>query len=81
VLETIERGNRRECGDRDMNVQRRVVEAVIVFSVTLVISMGVSVLWNLVVHKSTAIDWESSVRFAIVLGIVVPWIQARKRDL
>ncbi len=61
-----------------MSIRRLVVDAVTVFSVTLVASMVVSVLWNLIAHKTTAIDWETSVRFAIVLGIIVPWIQARR---
>ena len=61
-----------------MSIRKLVVDAVIVFSVTLVASVVVSVLWNLVAHRTTAIDWETSVRFAIVLGIIVPWIQARR---
>ena len=60
-----------------MRMWRLVVDGVVVFSVTLVISMVVSALWNVIAHKTTAIDWETSVRFAIVLGIIVPWIQAR----
>jgi hypothetical protein len=61
-----------------MSFRRWVVDFVIVSSVTLVASMVVSVLWNLIAHKTTAIDWETSVRFAIVLGIIVPWIQTRR---
>ncbi len=61
-----------------MSLRRWVVDVVIVFSVTLVVSMVVSVLWNVISHKTTAIDWETSVRFAIVLGIIVPWIQTRR---
>ena len=61
-----------------MSIRRVVVDAAIVFSVTLVTSMVVSVLWNVIAHKTTAIDWETSVRFAVVLGIIVPWIQARR---
>ena len=61
-----------------MRTRRWIVDVVIVFSVTLVASMLVSMIWNVIAHKSTAIDWETSVRFAIVLGIIVPWIQARR---
>ncbi len=61
-----------------MSIRRLVVDVVIVFSVTLVTSMVVSVLWNVIAHKTTAIDWETSVRFAIVLAIIVPWIQTRR---
>ncbi len=60
-----------------MNIRRWIVDIVIVFSVTLVTSMVVSALWNLAARRTTAIDWETSFRFAIVLGIIVPWIQAR----
>jgi hypothetical protein len=61
-----------------MSMRRLVVEVVSVSSVALVISILVSVLWNVIAHKTTAIDWETSVRFAIVLGIIVPWVQARR---
>ena len=61
-----------------MRAWRWVVDVVIVSSVTLVISVAVSALWNLIAHRTTAIDWETSVRFAIVLGIIVPWIQSRR---
>ena len=60
-----------------MRIWRLVVDVVIVFSVTLVTSLVVNLLWNVIAHK-TAIDWETSIRFAIVLGIIVPWIQARR---
>lgn len=61
-----------------MSFRRWVVDVVIVFSVTLVTSMVVSVLWNVVAHRPTAIDWETAFRFAIVLGIIVPLIQSRR---
>lgn len=60
-----------------MNIKRMVVDVVTVFAVALVVSIVVSVLWNLIAHKTTAIDWETSVRFAIVLGIIVPWVRTR----
>ena len=60
-----------------MNV-RVFLEALTVFSVSLVISVVVSLLWSLVVHRTGAIDWETSFRFAILLGIIVPWIGARR---
>jgi hypothetical protein len=61
-----------------MNVKRLLVEALTVFSASLVASVIVTLLWSLVFHKSQAIDWETSCRFAIVLGIIVPWIGARR---
>jgi predicted membrane channel-forming protein YqfA (hemolysin III family) len=60
-----------------MSMRRWAVDVVTVFCVTLVASMVVSALWNLIAHRTTAIDWETSFRFAIVLAIIVPWIQSR----
>jgi hypothetical protein len=49
-----------------------------VLAVSFVVSIIVSLLWNLIVHKTATIDWETSFRFAIVLGIIVPWITSRR---
>jgi hypothetical protein len=57
-----------------MQVKRLLVDVFTVFSISLVVSVIVTWLWNLVVHKAGSIDWETSLRFAIVLGITLPWI-------
>ena len=61
-----------------MRIRRLVAEVLMVSFVTLVTSAVVSVLWNVITRETTAIDWETSVRFAVVLGIIVPWIQTRR---
>jgi len=61
-----------------VNIKRLLVDAMTVFSVSLVVSIIVSLLWNLIVHGTSTIDWETSFRFAILLGIVVPWITTRR---
>jgi hypothetical protein len=61
-----------------MSVKRLLVEALTVFAASLVVSMIVTLLWNLVVHKNVSIDWETSCRFAIVLGIILPWVGTRR---
>ena len=61
-----------------MNVKRLLVDALTVFSVSLVVTVVVTLLWNLVAHRTAAIDWETSLRFAILLGIILPWMEARR---
>lgn len=61
-----------------MKLGALLVEAVSVFAVSLVVSAIVSVVWNLIVHRTSTIDWETSFRFAIVLGIILPWISSRR---
>ena len=61
-----------------MNVKKALVDFVTVFAVTLIVCIIVSFLWNLIAHGASTIDWESSVRFAILFGIIVPWIEIRR---
>ena len=61
-----------------MNFKKYIVDFAIIFSVTLLVSIIVTFFYSLVVHKSGIVDWETSFRFAIILGIVFSWI--RRRD-
>jgi hypothetical protein len=61
-----------------MNIKRALVDFVTVFAVTLIVCVIVTLLWNLLVHGVSTIDWETSFRFAILFGIILPWIEARR---
>ena len=61
-----------------MNIRRYSVDFVTVFAVTLIVCVIVTLLWNLIVHGASTVDWETSFRFAIVFGIILPWIETRR---
>lgn len=61
-----------------MVIKRLVVEFATVFAVALVTAASVTAVWSLIFHGTPRIDWETSFRLAIVLGIVVPWVEARR---
>jgi len=61
-----------------MNIRRILVGFITVFTATLIICATVTLVWNLSVHRRSTIDWATSFRFAIVLGIVQPWIAIRR---
>ena len=61
-----------------MNIKRFLAHFATVFAVTLIVSLTVTFVWNLAVHGARTVDWETSLRFAIVLGIVLAWIDTRK---
>ena len=63
-----------------MNIKKLLVDFVTVFAVTLVVCVIVTLLWNLIFQGASTIDWETSFRFAIVLGIILPWIETRRRN-
>jgi hypothetical protein len=64
-----------------MNIKRVLADGITVFSVSLVVCILVTWLWNLIVHKANTIDWETSFRFATLFGIIMSWIASRKRTV
>ncbi len=61
-----------------MNIKRLLVDFVTVFVVTLIVNAIVTLLWNLIVHGASTIDWETSFRFAILFGIIFAWLETRR---
>jgi len=62
-----------------MNIKRLLVDFLTVFAVTLIVSIVLTLLWNLIVHGAPTVDWETSFRFAILFGIILTWIETRRR--
>jgi len=48
------------------------------FAITFIVSVLVTYLWSLCFHEMATVDWETSFRLAIILGIIIPFIEARK---
>jgi hypothetical protein len=61
-----------------MNIKKLLVDFVTVFAVSLIVSVIVTLLLNLIVHGASTIDWETSFRSAILFGIIFTWINTRK---
>lgn len=61
-----------------MNITRLLVLFATVFAVTLIVCAAVTLLGNITLHGTRTIDWETSFRFAAVLGVVLPAIEARR---
>lgn len=60
-----------------MNIKRILVGSLAAFTATLMTCAVVTLIWNLALHRRSTIDWATSFRFAIALGIIVPWIAMR----
>lgn len=63
-----------------MKIKKLLIDFVTVFAVILVVSVIVTFLWNRIVHGASKIDWETSFRFAILLGIILPWLETRRSN-
>ncbi len=55
-----------------MKIKNLLIGFVTIFAVTLLVAAIVTYLWNLGFHGTAAIDWETSFRLAIILGIALP---------
>ena len=62
-----------------MNLKKIVIRFIAVFAITLLVTIGVTLLWSLVFHGVAIIDWETSFRFAMLFGIILPIVDSRKR--
>ena len=61
-----------------MKLKKLSLDFAAVFVITLVVTILVTYFWNLIFHSTGAIDWETSFRFAIIFGIILPWIEILK---
>lgn len=63
-----------------MNFKKTIIGFSKVFAISLLVTVGVTFLWNLVFHGVSKVDWETSFRFAILLGIILPIANAGKNQ-
>jgi len=61
-----------------MNMKKLLIDFVITFAATLVVAAIVTFLYSFIVYGAGTIDWETSFRLAITLGVVLPWMRARE---
>jgi uncharacterized membrane protein YadS len=62
-----------------MDLKKFAMDFAITFAVVLLVSLVVSYLYGLLVHGTGLLEWESSLRFAIILGIVLSWLNQRQK--
>ena len=61
-----------------MNIKNLLVDFITAFAVTLIVSVIVTLLWNLIVHRTNTVDWETSFRLAVIFGVLVTWMETRR---
>ena len=62
-----------------MNIKQYVIDFVVMFAVVFVVNLAVTFLYSLIVHGSGVIDWETAIRFGIMLGFILPWMRRREK--
>jgi hypothetical protein len=62
-----------------MKASTLLADAAITFAVTLAVSALVTFSWNLARHGAGVVEWDTAFRFAVILGIALPLLQARSQ--
>ena len=61
-----------------MNYKKVFIGFITVFTITLIVGIAVTFLWNLIFNESAFIDWQTSFTLAIILGIILSLNDVRK---
>jgi hypothetical protein len=59
-------------------VLKRVLDFISIFALVFILSALVSYLYSLVIHGQGEVDWGTSVRLGIILGLILPWTISRR---
>jgi hypothetical protein len=62
-----------------MNIKQYATDFAIMFAIVFVVNLAVTFLYTLIVHGSGVFDWESAIRFGIMLGLILPWVRRREK--
>ncbi len=58
-----------------MNLKKLLVNFAATFIIAFVVAALSTLLWNLIQSGTAAVDWASSFRLAIILGIAFPLVE------
>jgi hypothetical protein len=64
-----------------MRVKSFLIDFGATFAVALVVSVLVTLLWNLSTQGQAIIDWETSLRLAVIFGMLLPLRRVWERKL
>ncbi len=62
-----------------MNIKQYVIDFAVMFAVVFVLNLAVTFLYSLIVHGSGIIDWETAIRFGVMLGFILPWMRRAEK--
>jgi hypothetical protein len=63
-----------------MNAKKGLLTFLLVFSIVLLLGMGISYLWSLFFHAEAAINWETSFQLSLIMGIILGIVEGRRKQ-
>ncbi|PIW70151.1 MAG: hypothetical protein COW08_03375 [Ignavibacteriales bacterium CG12_big_fil_rev_8_21_14_0_65_30_8] len=62
-----------------MNIKQTALYFVNIFILVIIVSALVTYLYSLIVHKNVAANWDTSFQLAIIIGIILTWLNYQER--
>lgn len=62
-----------------MKIKQFVIDFALMFAIVFVVNLAVTFLYTLIVHGAGVVDWESAIRFGIMLAIILPWMRRAEK--
>jgi hypothetical protein len=63
-----------------MNPVKYAIDFAVTFAIVLLVSVAVTFLYSLLVHGAGIVEWETSFRLALILGIALPIVNQRGKQ-
>lgn len=61
-----------------MNLKSFVVNFIVTFAIAFAVTAIATLLWNLVQSGTAHVDWATSFRLALILGVAFPLVEAMR---
>jgi hypothetical protein len=61
-----------------MKATKWIREFLMAGAITFVVTAVVSFLYSLIAHGTGVVDWGYAVRFGVIFGIIIPWMNRRR---
>jgi len=78
-MQSIGKVNQKKAeGGIKVKFRKGLITFITMFIISLIVSIVVTFLWSLGFHETAEIDWETSFRLALILGIIITISDLRK---
>lgn len=62
-----------------MKLKELVLEFLLIFVIVFIVSALVTFLYAVIIHGDPAVNWQTAIQMAVIFGVVVPWLNNRKK--
>lgn len=62
-----------------MKIKEILLEFLLTFVIVFIVSALVTFLYAVIVNGDPVVNWQTAIQMAVIFGVVVPWLNRRKK--